>query len=236
MKSQYKSRRRGFTLIELLIVIAIITLLAAMLFPVFSRARGNARRTSCANNLKQIGLGFAQYTQDNDEQYPLNVSCPSWAPDCASATPSTPDRPILWFHALDSYVKSIQVYNCPDFGYPYQRADATGKWIYDSSASYGWNVYSVDGSTEITPFHGINLASVEDPAGTVLAGDSIGYYRMTGYHNDVYTGNSSGVAPRHLDGTNILWADGHIKWLRPEKLRYAPGSPVPGIWTLAAGD
>jgi len=49
-------------------------------------------------------------------------------------------------------------------------------------------------------------------------------------------GNSSGVAPRHLDGTNILWADGHVKWLRPEKLRYAPGNPVPGLWTLQAGD
>jgi prepilin-type N-terminal cleavage/methylation domain-containing protein len=61
---------RGFTLIELLIVIAIIALLAAILFPVFSRARESARRSSCASNLKQIGLGMLQYAQDYDEQLP----------------------------------------------------------------------------------------------------------------------------------------------------------------------
>lgn len=60
--------RTGFTLIELLVVIAIIAILASILFPVFARARENARRTSCQSNLKQIGLGWQQYTQDYDEQ------------------------------------------------------------------------------------------------------------------------------------------------------------------------
>lgn len=63
------SRRvsRGFTLIELLVVIAIIAILAAILFPVFASAREKARQTTCASNLKQLGLAFLQYTIDNDD-------------------------------------------------------------------------------------------------------------------------------------------------------------------------
>jgi len=58
------SKAQGFTLIELLVVIAIIVILAAILFPVFARARENARRSSCQSNMKNIALGFKQYLQD----------------------------------------------------------------------------------------------------------------------------------------------------------------------------
>src|SRR5580658_8541822 len=61
------NRKAGFTLIELLVVVAIIALLAAILFPVFARARENARRASCQSNLKQIGMGLLQYAQDYDD-------------------------------------------------------------------------------------------------------------------------------------------------------------------------
>jgi prepilin-type N-terminal cleavage/methylation domain-containing protein len=66
-------RRTGFTLIELLVVIAIIAILAAILFPVFARARENARRASCMSNLKQIGLGMMMYVQDYDGKYFLRT-------------------------------------------------------------------------------------------------------------------------------------------------------------------
>lgn len=67
LKTSYKA----FTLIELLVVIAIIAILAAILFPVFARARENARRTTCQSNLKQAGLAFMQYAQDYDETLPM---------------------------------------------------------------------------------------------------------------------------------------------------------------------
>ncbi|MHC5879657.1 type II secretion system protein, partial [Streptococcus pyogenes] len=63
-------KRKAFTLIELLVVVAIISLLAAILFPVFARARENARKTSCMSNLKQMALATQMYVQDHDGRFP----------------------------------------------------------------------------------------------------------------------------------------------------------------------
>lgn len=72
MKKLLQRARRGFTLIELLVVITIIGILAAMLFPVFGRIREQAYRVKCASNLKQIGMGVAQYYDDNNQTMPSN--------------------------------------------------------------------------------------------------------------------------------------------------------------------
>ncbi|HVF85158.1 MAG TPA: DUF1559 domain-containing protein, partial [Abditibacteriaceae bacterium] len=93
MKNQ--SARRGFTLIELLVVIAIIAILAAILFPAFAKARESARRASCSSNLKQIGLGLMQYTQEYDEKYPH-----------ANNFLSDRTTQVTWAGAIDPYIKS----------------------------------------------------------------------------------------------------------------------------------
>ena len=66
----YRQNKTAFTLIELLIVIAIIAILATILFPVFATAREKARQTACASNLKQFGIALLQYEQDYDEFVP----------------------------------------------------------------------------------------------------------------------------------------------------------------------
>ncbi len=63
-------QRLGFTLIEMLVVIAIISILAAILFPVFQKVRENARAISCASNEKQLALGVLMYAQDANEALP----------------------------------------------------------------------------------------------------------------------------------------------------------------------
>ncbi|RYG66851.1 DUF1559 domain-containing protein, partial [bacterium] len=90
--------RQAFTLIELLVVIAIIAILAAILFPVFGRARENARRSSCQSNLKQIGLGIIQYVQDYDEKFPSAMS------DQVSVN-GTMLNAVPWHFLIQPYIK-----------------------------------------------------------------------------------------------------------------------------------
>lgn len=93
------SCRRAFTLIELLVVIAIIAILASILFPVFAAARERARLTTCASNLRQLGLANRMYVQDYDEQY--FVAAALYGPQPALGA------------ALQPYVKSPQLFYCP---------------------------------------------------------------------------------------------------------------------------
>src|SRR3954471_15423650 len=94
LRTRTTTKRNGFTLIELLVVIAIISILAAILFPVFGRARENARRSSCLSNIRQVGMAFMQYVQDNDERFPFNKTNAT----CQQS----------WVYAAQPYLKSMQ--------------------------------------------------------------------------------------------------------------------------------
>jgi prepilin-type N-terminal cleavage/methylation domain-containing protein/prepilin-type processing-associated H-X9-DG protein len=202
------ARRHGFTLIELLVVIAIIAILAAILFPVFARARENARRTSCLSNLKQIGLGFAQYTQDYDEKYPQLVTGTGWASTgdwqtCPSSSQpcgrfyvdngnGTPVYAVSWMDEIYPYVKSAQIFVCPS-------APAA-----PPIPSYGYSTQF--GSYGVGP--GIAVATVQRPAECVMALDFNTQYFYAGPWGQSW--NEQRVAP-HLDTGNVVYADGHAK-------------------------
>ena len=141
--------RTGFTLIELLVVIAIIAILASILFPVFARARENARRSSCQSNMKQLGLGFAQYTQDYDEKI-------------ASGTYN--NYGLSWTCNIYPYVKSLGVFTCPS---DIPNATDAGKAAGDIPVSYGYNIVLPNKDASYGTGGG-NLAALNATAKTVL--------------------------------------------------------------------
>lgn len=144
--------RRGFTLIELLVVIAIIAIIAAILFPVFAKVREKARQTTCLSNVKQIGLAMTQYTQDNDESFPIGAVAGSLGQG--------------WAGTIYPYVKSTGAFKCPD--------DATGEQrngnivSYPVSYSANLNFLRTDGSSADSRIGGQAIASLASPSKTVL--------------------------------------------------------------------
>ena len=203
------STRKAFTLIELLVVIAIIAILAAILFPVFARARENARRSSCQSNLKQIGLGILQYSQDYDERY--------------TPTENYPGKDVTWHQLIQPYVKSTQLLVCPSntstavvkgtggtTGVPLIPAHyiANGGYTtgggYHAALNYGRQMDSPDGAA---------LSSVDSPAQCIMVLE----YKGTRVDGNLYSPSAAGGMDftNHLTTTNFLFVDGHVKSLKP---------------------
>jgi prepilin-type N-terminal cleavage/methylation domain-containing protein/prepilin-type processing-associated H-X9-DG protein len=113
----FSARRQGaFTLVELLTVIAIIALLAAILFPVFVSIREDARKATCLSNMKQIGTALLMYTHDHDEVLPrvYFANSPHSTSDDDPVSPSSIvcDAP-KWLDVIHPYIKNPNIFNCP---------------------------------------------------------------------------------------------------------------------------
>ncbi len=228
--------RSAFTLIELLVVIAIIAILAAILFPVFARARENARRSSCQSNMKQIGLGLLQYTQDYDEKFPQGQD--------------TSKRGRGWAGAALPYIKSAQIFVCPsDTKTP--NANPQISYAFNTAITFPINGYN---SPSIAAFNATSLTVMcfeatnvtwdpktdaeitYSPAGDGYNGDIVSGARYaTGYMADKGGGTSNYDDPkgRHLETSNWLFVDGHVKSMRGDKI--SAGLAAPTSTTAASG-
>ena len=227
-------RSNAFTLIELLVVVAIIALLAAILFPVFARARENARRSACSSNMKQIGLALMQYSQDYDEKLvPVGLA-------------------MRWANLTVPYAKSTQIYDCPSFtGVKFTQdlvnnnaTNATSAMSYAINEAY-WQPGAANKSPNANPpvsqgnsgltggAYVTSLAQFESPASTVWVTDGLGtttsgafYWEtdgnptLSGAPRQFGTSAANGDVPveRHLETCNVLYTDGHVKAMRLDKL------------------
>ena len=204
--------RHGFTLIELLVVIAIIAILASILFPVFNRAREDGRRASCISNLKQLGLGMAQYTQDYDERLPSVQDGPNDAVAfpyaswnyfiAAGGDPRTFD---MTRGSLHPYIKNTQIFLCPS------DSDGQKAGLSYAANSCVFHDASVVNSTGGLLRLGRSLAEFEETSRWMMFNEEItrGASTDDGYFNRELPNTFS---DRHSGGSNIAYLDGHVKW------------------------
>jgi prepilin-type N-terminal cleavage/methylation domain-containing protein/prepilin-type processing-associated H-X9-DG protein len=192
--------RKGFTLIELLVVIAIIAILAAILFPVFAQARESARKASCLSNTKQVGAAVMMYVQDYDETF---------APNKYVLPPN------ILYSYIDlhtPYMKNDGIMVCPsDAKKPLLSAFLTGCGYplvpqHDLRFSYNGNYCLFNDGTTSRPVWA--LAAIPRPTDTTVFYD--------GFLNCQFF---SPIAepqkpPRHQEGVNACYADGHARALR----------------------
>jgi len=182
--------RRGFTLIELLVAIAIIAILAAILFPVFARAREKARQASCLSNVKQLALATAMYVQDWDETLPVAIG-------------GLPGMSRFWttLELVEPYVRNQQLHFCPS-----DKQGSVDMSMYPGLGrySYVWNkaafAYMVPG---MPAGRVVSLAEVPYPSETTVFFD--GHIVMMG-------GPVLLTHHRHNEGANVSFLDGHAKW------------------------
>jgi prepilin-type processing-associated H-X9-DG protein len=212
-------------------------ILASSLFPVFGRARENARRSSCQSNLKQIGLGLTQYLQDYDEKMPNSAFGPGVA-----ATEKTSVVHYKWMDAIYPYIKSEQLFVCPsdsEAKYVNQKR-LSGTDTTNDYGSYGQNgAYAAAGDSQTPPRSAaylVSLSSLSSPSSTVWATDNInrpspsdvngafGFLWQNAASNPAVTTGSGGfkqlekIVARHLETTNVLFCDGHVKSMKLDAL------------------
>lgn len=222
--------RAGFTLVELLVVLAVIALLAALLLPVFAAARGKARETACLSNMRQAGLAFSMYTQDNDGFYPYAVDpADRDTPQIWNSYPAFQAQiPVLpWLHeALQPYVRSPELFHCPgDRGIVIE--DFTALELDCLPTCYGKHGTSYLYRTEIAVRH-LGEASFQTPALVNVYMDGSGIWHGSGPED-----RAIGVARWYktnpdllLRRFNTLHGDGHVKSLLFRSLQALWDTPL----------
>jgi len=221
------AQRRGFTLIELLVVIAIIAILAAILLPALSGAKRKSGGTSCRNNLKQLGLAFTMYCDENDGNFPAPGSKSLYGPHAEDWIWWQADRDVN----KSAIVPYISGFNASLFRCPQDEALrnlGSGPPSPTNSYAYSYSLTSYDleagtnlGMSTIITKAGkayfFNLAAVQNPAGKIMLVDedraTINDSRWVPINPDKVI---NPIASRHEGKGAVVFADGHLEMEMPD--------------------
>ena len=200
--------------LKTLVMVGVPVLAAAILFPVFARSRENARRSGCQSNLKQIGLGFAQYMRDYDDHLPP-VKFTTFV--AAKNQRSASTGAYGWVDGRQPYLKSICIFYCPSGLAPPQMGPK------ERAYTNYWMNARLDGAKRSGTVAQIILTG--DGVGTdarstarYALGEPPTQTPTCGGYNDLCQS-----AYRHLGGANFGFLDGHVKWLLPEQVSARKG-------------
>ncbi len=174
----------GFTLIELLVIIAIVGVLVALLLPTVRSTREQGKRIQCMNNLRQVGMAFFMYFEDNNYAFP-------------PTTQLIDTQIIFWPGLVNKYIDDINVWSCP--GQPNIGYNPT----YGDPTPFAYNGFLPE----------ISLEQVKRKSETVMLSDSTKVVLGPVFNNFYICGRAAyPPARRHGDGDNYVFVDGHAKW------------------------
>ncbi len=192
-------QKKGFTLIEILVVVAIVGVMSSMLIGAIHKGREAGRRTNCSNNIRQIGMAFFMYIDENNDRFP-RMSSP------------------YWMDSVNRYIDNPKVWSCPDqpnIGYTPGNID---------SIPFSYN-YSIG----LSPANMSGIAKKSETIllsdSTLLPSVSNPFYKNY-YLSGLYIfGSGSFPAQRHSGGDNYIFADGHAKWCTYNEVWVQHGPP-----------
>jgi len=205
-------KKSGFTLIELLVVLAIISMLAALLLPTLSGARERARRTTCMNNLKQLGAAFEMYAEDWYEKFPAN----QYGLFDADGKETT-------LSIYPNYINTAKTFWCPSAlnrGLPQPDGNITedGNLLPlndgNPKSGYKWADYRNEWYASYSFVFGLSTGNKSTKPVPVISDRGI-------YNTKINTTDFNPLTGNHPWGINVLYIDGSVNWVNLQEIDFS---------------
>jgi prepilin-type N-terminal cleavage/methylation domain-containing protein/prepilin-type processing-associated H-X9-DG protein len=217
--------RRAFTLTELLVVIAIIAILAALLLPALSRAKMQAQRTTCLNNLKQINLAFQLYAGANGDILPA-------ASNTVAYTAFVTNHFAIFYKSLIKNDVGLQgasstldkIFACPRDTFYFDGAYETGSYHESANVDYSSYAYNglggsvnppptLPGQTNFPGLFGVKLAAINNPTKTVLVDEFSAFWPFSWHETGIPLPGDDGMKGISDAKSMVSFADGHASYI-----------------------